>query len=321
MQKPTVLITGGNGFIGKKLTDALLLEGYQVRITSRRKPKHPSINPSVKTVQVDYNDPASLRKALKGCIGVFHLAAAIFGFKKEDFEKANVAVTRNLVRAVNMTPGIKAFVHVSSLAAAGFAADKEGPLTEEAVRVPVSDYGITKLQGEKELLALKPSVKRVVLRPPIVYGKNDSGVSKIAAWVKRGIMVNTSGNGCFSFVYVDDLVKALVTAFKIPDTNGQTYFIAEDDCYSWDYFISEMANAMGKRKPIMPNAPYWLLRLAAWGYETTAKVFHLEPALNYDKIKEAAIPGHWICSNKKWKKLTGQHFTPLREGLKKSFGK
>jgi hypothetical protein len=80
-----------------------------------------------------------------------------------------------------------------------------------------------------------------------------------------------------------------------------------------------MANAMHVRKPFMPKAPIWLMRVAAWGYELCAKLTGTQPALNYDKVAEAVIPGHWICSSEKWQKLTQQKFTPLKKGLEKSF--
>ena len=317
--KETLLITGGNGFIGHALTDKLLQEGYNVRIVTRRTPKKQPANPAVTLVQADYNNVDSLKQALAGCTGVFHLAAAIFGFCYEDFEEANITATQNVVKAVNQTPEIKTFVHVSSLAASGYATDKNAPRTEDMTPAPVSDYGRTKLGGENAVKTLRPGVKWTIIRPPIVYGKNDSGVSKIAQWVKRGLMVNTSGNGYFSFVHVDDLVLALWQAFVRPDSAGETYFITEDAVYNWDYFITEMARAMHCRKPFMPSAPEWLLRVAAWVYEIVARVTGAQPALNYDKVTEAVIPGHWICSGKKWQTLTGQKFTPLAEGLKKSF--
>ncbi len=316
--KPTVLITGGNGFIGRALTDKLLREGYQVCILTRRAVSRPA-NPSVSLVQADYTDVFSLKNALVGCEGVFNLAGAIFGFNYQDFERGNVTPVKNLVQAVNQTSSVKTFVHVSSLAASGFATDPAHPRLEEMPCFPVSDYGRTKLEGEKQIPSLKSTVKWTIIRPPIVYGKNDSGVSKIASWVKRGLMVNTSGNGYFSFVYVTDLVEALYQAYVRPDTNGQTYFVAEPMDYTWDYFISHMAQAMHVRKPFMPNAPVWMMRSAAWIYERCAQIFGVHPALNYDKVTEAIVPGHWICSGQKWRNLTGQVFTPLQKGLEQSF--
>ena len=317
--KQTLVITGGNGFIGHILTDRLLQEGFSVRILTRRAPRRQPANPAVTLEQVNYDDLSSLRKALSGSVGVFHLAAAIFGFNRKDFETANVIHTQNVVQAVNQTPEIKTFVHVSSLAASGFAPDIKHPRTEDMAPAPVSDYGITKLGGEQAVRLLRPGVKWTIIRPPIVYGKNDSGVSKIAAWVKRGLMINTSGNGYFSFVHVDDLIEALWQAYIRPETSAGTYFVSEPEIYSWDYFITQMAKAMHRRKPFMPSAPKWLMRVAAFSYETVARLTGAQPALNYDKVAEASIPGHWICSNKKWVELTHQQFTPLCEGLKKSF--
>ena len=317
--KKTVLVSGGNGFIGKRLTDALLQEGYHVRIVSRRTPKNKPVNPNVSIVKADYQDCASLQRAMEGCSMVYHLAAAIFGYKYDDFAKANTRATQNMVCAANLTPDLERFVYVSSLAASGYAQSPDRPRTEDMEPKPVSDYGITKLGGEKAVQTLKPSVKWTIVRPPIVYGKNDSGVSKIAAWVKRGLMVNTSGKGLFSFVYVDDLVRALTDIPKTEGTEGQIFFICEEKNYPWPEFIEKMAKAMGVKKPFMPNAPVWMLKLAAALYSLGARLTGAQPALNYDKVKEAVVPGHWICSSEKWRSLTGQKFTPLDEGLKKSF--
>lgn len=317
--KKTILVTGGNGFIGKKLTDALLQEGYKVRVVSRRLPKKQPVNPDVTIVKADYQDPVSLQKAMQGCHMVYHLAAAIFGFKLEDFEKANTRATQNMVQAANATDGLERFVYVSSLAASGYAKEADKPRTEQDEPCPSSDYGITKLGGEKAVKQLNSSIAWTIIRPPIVYGRNDSGVSKIASWVRRGLMVNTSGKGLFSFVYVEDLVKALVSVPKLKGTERETFFICEEQTYLWPVFIEKMAFAMGVRKPFMPNAPLWMLKVAAWVYTCVARITGDQPALNYDKVKEAVIPGHWICSSAKWQKLSGQQFTDLDNGLKKSF--
>ena len=317
--KKTILVTGGNGFIGKKLTDALLQEGYKVKILSRHLPKHQPVNPDVTIVKADYQDVKSLTQAMQGCCGVYHLAAAIFGFKFEDFEKANTLATQNMVQAANQTAGLERFIYVSSLAASGYAATADHPRTEADTPAPCSDYGITKLGGEKAVKTLEESIAWTIVRPPIVYGRNDSGVSKIASWVKRGLMVNTSGKGLFSFVYVEDLVKALVLISQLEGTNRETFFICEEEAYLWPVFINKMASAMGVKKPFMPNAPLWALKMAAGIYSLLARMTGAQPALNYDKVKEAVIDGHWICSSAKWRALSGQKFTSLDEGLNKSF--
>ena len=319
--KKTALITGGNGFIGKRLTDELLQAGYKVRVVSRRAPKKQPMHPDVSVVQADYQNVNSLKEAMQGCSVVYHLAAAIFGFKYADFETANAIATQNMVAAANATAGVERFVYMSSLAASGFATDAAHPRTETDTPAPISDYGLTKLAGEKALLDLDPKITWTIIRAPIVYGGSESGVSKIATWVKRGLMVNTSGNGLFSFVYVGDLVKALATVPNLSGTENQIFFVCEEKDYPWADFIYKMAAAMGARKPFMPQAPGWMLHVAAAVYSLTARVTGTQPALNYDKIKEAQIPGHWICDGSKWRALSGQKFTPLAKGLQKSFKK
>ena len=319
--KKIVLVTGGNGFIGKRLTDALLQVGYRVRVVSRHTPKEQPVNPDVSIVQADYQDVDSLKKAMQGCSIIYHLAAAIFGFKYEDFEKANAQATYNMVAAANATSTIERFIYMSSLAASGFAEKTDHPRLETDTPKPISDYGITKLEGEKALGQLNPTIIWTIVRAPIVYGGSESGVSKIATWVKRGLMINTSGNGLFSFVYVGDLVAALTAIPSTKGTEKQIFFVCEEQNYSWTVFINQMAQAMGVRKPFMPQAPAWMLHVAAASYSLIARITGTQPALNYDKIKEAMIPGHWICNGDKWRKLSGQQFTPLKEGLEKSFTK
>lgn len=315
----TAVITGGKGFVGGRLAALLLKEGYRVKLLTRGRGGKTD-NPMMESIGVDYNDVKDLKAALKGSDCVFHLAAAIFAFNKEEFYKANVEVTKNLCEAAAQTPGLESFVYLSSQAAAGPSEYKNNPVDERAAPAPVSDYGETKLEAEKYVMQLPQSMRKTVLRAPVVYGKNDSGVSKIAAWVARGIMVNTSSSEMFfNFIYVEDLVSALYKASLLQEADGQIFFVCEPAGYSWKYFINSMADAMGKQRPLMFNMPYFVLEAAAFVYESAARVFSITPALNYDKIKEAAIKGHWVCSSQKWVSLTGQQFTPLAEGLKKSF--
>ena len=315
----TAVITGGKGFVGGVLSNLLLKEGYKVKLLTRGRGGKTD-NPMLESVSVDYTDIKDLQLALEGVDCVFHLAAAIFAFNKEEFYKANVDLTKNLCQAAATVKGIESFVYLSSQAAAGPSQYKDNPIDETSSPAPVSDYGETKLAAETYVLELPAHIRKTVLRAPVIYGRNDSGVSKIASWVARGLMVNTSSSEMFfNFVYVEDLVKALYTASKTPQADGQIYFVCEPTSYSWQYFINTMATAMNKPRPLMFSLPYPMLEFAALVYESIAKIFKITPALNYDKIKEAAINGHWVCRSNKWISLTGQQFTPLSEGLKKSF--
>lgn len=314
------LVTGGTGFIGRALAGRLPKAGYSVRVTSRRRPED-VIMPGVEAVQTSFKDDESLEKAVGGCDIIFHLAAAISGYSPSDYEKANTQATARLACAcARSNPNLKRFVYVSSLAAGGPSCDPDKPRTEETEDNPVSAYGRTKRGGENELKRLLPGVEKVILRPSIVYGKNDKGISQIAGWVRRGIMLKPGrGEAFFSFIYIDDLVETLLVAAENPGTANKTYYVCEEKSYPWTNFIAETAAAMLVKNPRVLNMPKMPMFCVAGAYEILSKLLGVEPMLNRDKVLEACA-GHWIASPKKWMRDTGwTKWTPLPEGLKKTF--
>lgn len=310
------VITGGSGFIGKRLAKALINKGWEVVIFSRNNRNLDLIN----TVKVNYSDVDDLTKNLEGTDIIFHLAAVLFANNKQEFEKGNTTLTSNLVAAAKKAKTIKHFVYQSSLAAAGPSKNTANLIDETYPCNPISDYGKTKLMGEEIVKKLPPKITYTILRAPTVYGGVEAGVSKISAWVKRGLMVNPSKKDMyFSFIYVGDLVNSLVLAATDDKTKNETFFISENTIYTWENFIQKLALAMNVKKPVILNLPPMLLKFAGFCYSTIAKITHTTPALNYDKVAEALTPGHWACSSKKWVSLTGQKFLSLDEGLKKTY--
>jgi nucleoside-diphosphate-sugar epimerase len=317
MSAKTVAITGGTGFIGGTLAEALLGRGYAVRIFTRSQPRRRL--EGAQYAVVSFDDADSLRKAAEGADFVVHMAAMLFSRTRAGFEKANVAGTANLAAAAaSLARPPEKFVYISSLAAGGPSAENS-PRTEETPDAPVSNYGRTKLGGEKEVLRLPAAVRRTILRPSIVYGPNEYAVSKIAAWVKKGFMVNAGGAGSFSFVYVDDLVQAVITALENPATDGNTYYICENRAYIWKDFIAMLAKAMGVKMPFMLDLPRPLLSALGLAYEAVSLIGGAEPVFNRDKAREGAAP-NWAASSLKWERDTAwKGWTSLEDGIKKTF--
>lgn len=314
------VITGGSGFVGKRLAHALVKQGWEVIVFSRH--AKPKTADGIKTVKVNYFDIKDLAKNLTGADIIFHLAAVLFANNKQEFESGNVTLTANLVKAAEMSKTVKHFVYQSSLAAAGPSKNTENLINETYPCAPVSDYGKTKLLGEIAVKKLPPQITYTILRAPTVYGGAEAGVSKISAWVKRGLMVNPSKKDMyFSFVYVGDLVDALILAATHNNAKNETFFITENAIYTWEDFINKLATAMDVKKPLILNLPSVLLKFAGSCYGFIAKITHSVPALNYDKVTEAITPGHWACSSKKWVDLTGQKFLSLDEGLRETYKK
>ncbi|HOX23990.1 MAG TPA: NAD-dependent epimerase/dehydratase family protein, partial [Elusimicrobiales bacterium] len=239
---------------------------------------------------------------------------------EQEFIRANVHATGNLAKACNQVAAApKTVVYLSSLAAGGPSTDPARPRDESEPEAPVSAYGRTKLGGEKELMQLRPGIRRVILRAPIVYGPNDSGVSVIAKWVKAGLMLNPGGGkACFSFIFIDDLATALCRAATDEKLSG-VYYVSERAIYEWRTFISQMAAAMGRKPPFMISIPSLPLKLAAYISEKGTALLGKAPVFNRDKARES-LAGHWICSARRWEQETGfTGWTPLKEGLARTF--
>jgi len=314
----TVAITGGTGFIGSALTRALMAKGYQVRIFTRKLPSKRIDNAQYAVVSFD--DPETLRHAAEGADYIVHMAAVLFSRTRAGFEKANITGTANLVKAAgSLSKSPLKFIYISSLAAGG-PSRSGSPRDESMPDAPVSNYGASKLGGEKEVRQLRGSIRRTILRPPIVYGKNEFAVSKIAAWVRKGFMVNAgSSDGAFSFIHVDDLTAAIITAIENPATDGQTYYVCENRTYAWHNFIELLAAAMKVKMPFMLDLPKSLLSALGILYEGVSLLGGAEPVFNRDKAKEGAA-SNWTASSAKWERDTGSRtWTGLEEGIKKTF--
>jgi len=315
-----VSVTGGTGFVGAALCRKLLRSGYQPRIITRSHPQERA--EGMQYAVTDYDNIESLENAFSESEYIIHVAAALFGRSKEEFEKANVENTKNIVAALSsMDKKPKKVIYISSLAAGGPTQNPEKPRTEEIKENPVSCYGETKLRGEEEIKKLSPEIKYVILRPPIVYGKRDKGFHKIAEMVKRGVMVNAGGNAFFSFIYLDDLVEVIQTALVEKNLLGNTYYVCENSIYRWKTFIELLAQEMGVKMPLMLNMPPAMLHIAGHLSELITGILGKAAVFNRDKAREASA-GHWIAYSGKWERDTNwKGWTPLKRALKKHLKK
>lgn len=309
-----IAITGGTGFVGTAVTKALVSRGEEITLLSRNEGTGRN---GASIVKVDYHSPQSLYSALNGCDAVIHLAAALFCRSSQAYFKANTDSARNL-RIAAEKAGIKKIVYVSSLAAGG-AMPPEGPdRNEEMPDNPISNYGKSKLAAENELSSFSGSLS--ILRPPIVYGPKDAGFSKIAEWVRKGLMVVPgSAETRFSFIYLYDLAACIEKALYAGLPSGKKYYVCENSTFQWGEFIEHMAMEMKVKRPKMISLPPAALYAAGFIYEIISYLASAEPVLNRDKAREAAA-GKWTCSPAKWEKETGhKNWTSLKEGLKMTF--
>ncbi len=300
-----VLVTGGTGFIGSHLVEALLARGHDVRCLVRdpRRLGWLSEIPSATIVRGGMDEPRALREALRGVDQVYHVAGLTRARTAREFFHVNGEGTRHLVHACLEAPGgPRRLVHLSSLAAVGPMSAATAYAEDVAPR-PVSPYGWSKLQAEATVLAVRDRLHVTVLRPPVVYGPRDRGVLEVARWVARGLLPMPAGpSRTLSLCYVQDLVTALLTAGEARSPSGEVFHVAGDGAFTWEQFGDALGEALGVQPtPVRIPLPI-LLALAtvadAWAWSAGRPAY-----FSRGKVREAA--GHWRCDTGKARRQLG----------------
>jgi UDP-glucose 4-epimerase len=219
------LVTGGAGFIGSHLTDALLAAGHGVRVLDDLSTgKRENLDKRAELVVGDIATPADVARAMGGAAGCFHLAAiASVQRANEDWQgthRVNVTGTVAVLDAARRHGAIPV-VYASSAAVYGDLGDR--PATEDARCVPLTAYGADKLASELHGFVgwHVHGVPSIGMRFFNVYGRRQdpsspySGVISIfARLAARGEPITLHGDGgqTRDFVHVSDVVAHLVAS-------------------------------------------------------------------------------------------------------------
>ena len=287
MSGRTALVTGGSGFIGRHLVEALLARGDRVRCFVHRRPM-PAL--PVECVGGDLARGEGITDALRGVDVVFHLAGVTKACSSSAYYEGNQRASENLARAASSAPR---FVHVSTLAAMGPSIAGK-PLTEEAEPRPLSHYGRSKLAAERAVRTLLPNA--VIVRPPVVYGPGDTDVFQIFRSAARGyVLAIGAGDSWFSHIYVADLVEALLAAAECP--SGETFFVSDPRPVCWREFADVLGRALGRAvKTVRISTPLaWTAGLAA---EIVSRFSGKPNIVSRDKVLEAR-QRWWTCDPSK----------------------
>src|SRR3954452_20590520 len=226
-----VLVTGGAGFIGSHVVDRLRSAGHTARILdTRRSPWHDD----VETAQGDVRRVDDVRRALRGCDAICHLAAAadvgeVIKAPAESTE-LNTMGTLAVLEAARLE-GVKRIAYASTV---WVYSDVEAEQVDEETLLPCPDHVYTagKLSGEllchsyAELYGLEPTV----LRFGIPYGPRARPAAVIPSFVDRArrgeaLTISRTGQQQRVFVYVKDLAEGMVRALA-PEGIGRTYNLA-----------------------------------------------------------------------------------------------
>ncbi|PIE82814.1 MAG: epimerase [Candidatus Contendobacter odensis] len=255
-QGRSVLVTGGNGFIGQRLVAALQMKQARVRALLRPGRIVPVEWQDIEIVHGDVTDVASLAEVCTGINTVFHVA----GFAHADaadtpeFAERHWAVNAqgsfNVLDAA-VAAGVERLVFLSSAKAVG---ESDSYCVDERWTVlPETPYGRAKRAAEAQVLATgrTTGMHVVNLRPALVYGAGmKANLARLIAAVHRGWLLPLPETGnCRSLVHIDDIVQALLLAAANPVAAGQTYFVTDGQTYSGCKLYSIICQASGRPVP------------------------------------------------------------------------
>lgn len=232
------LVTGGAGFIGSHLVEALLAQGQQVRVldnlSTGRRANLAGVMDQIEFVEGTIEDQATVARAVAGVEVVFHLAAIVSVphsmAEPAQTELINTLGTLNLLQAAR-TAGVRRLVLSSTCAVYGD--DPTLPKTETMRPQPKSPYAVSKLAAEHycQIFWEAFGLETVVLRYFNVFGPRQdpsspySGVISIFVdKLSQGAVPTIFGDGrqTRDFVSVEDVVQANLLAATVPQAAGNT---------------------------------------------------------------------------------------------------
>ena len=300
-----VAITGGSGFIGRKLVMRHLEQGDEVRVLSRRPPEKSGFPGSVRWYCGDLSNSVDLQSFVDKADVLYHCAGEI-----KDATKMKALHVDGTARLINMATGrIGRWVQLSSTGAYGQRHDEI--VTEETSLNPGGTYEVTKVQSDNLVAnaANKGAFNYIILRPSIVYGETMSNRSlfSLIALIQRGWFFfigqpNVSAN----YIHVDNVVKALLLCGSAKHVNGQVYNLS--DSRSLEDFVKIIANALGCKIPH--------LRIPELPVRVIVKLLGWIPGMPLTDSRINALTSYTIYQNTKIEQeLAYKHVISMEDGL------
>ncbi len=294
-------VTGGTGFVGAALIDALLTEGWEVAALARD-PKKISARPRLNVVEGDLESAGALFKIVQDADVFFHLAGVTHARRERDYITVNVEGAAYAAEAC-FAAGVK-FIHASSLSA----------------RAPeTSFYARSKFESEQAVRAACGGTGWTALRLPAIYGPRDRATLPYFKLVKAGFAPEpkTDPPARASLLYVEDAAAALAAAQTAP--GGAVYDVGDDapEGRAWSEIGAILGAALGA-EPRRIRAPRAPIALYCSLLRTLERVLGRNPTMRQGQVAEFFHPDWVARDNLLTAASDWRPATPLQEGFAKT---
>jgi len=282
----SLLITGATGGLGIALVEEARARGIRVRATGRSLTHQARIEAlGASFVQADLLDPSLLPALVDGQSGIIHAAALSASWGPfEEFNAANVEVTRNLLKAA-IDQSIGRFVYISSPSIFATFADRLSIQDHDSPRnPPLNPYAQTKLSAEQMVLAAAgPGLSTVAIRPRAIVGPDDRVLlPKLIALAKRKMMpLPGGGKSLIELTDVRDAASAIIAAHqRAENVSGKAFNISGGKAFQVRDIAMKLAEAIGT-SPKLISVPRPIAKPLATLMEAFARMTrsNVEPVL------------------------------------------
>lgn len=313
-----ILVTGATGFLGHHLLKRLTKNGYSIRILKEKGASLDLIKDlKLEIIQGDVRDFETVKKAVRGCEVVFHLAGLISYWDKLNSlqYEVNVIGTENIVK-VCLEEKIERLIYVSSTVAVGKKPGKKlaDEKTAYNLRELKINYCDTKHLGEVRVKkGIEKGLDAVIICPGSIYGSGDIRRIKSDPIFSKGFFSLFYVKGGIGVVDVEDVVDGLILAWK-RGKRGQRYILVSENLTFFE--IRKTIAEILKRKPPKICLTYPIFLILGYFFTWLSFLTKKKPKITLAMARFNSI--YLYFSNKKAKRELGMKFRPFRETIKRA---
>jgi NADH dehydrogenase len=232
-----VTVFGGSGFIGRYLVERLADRGWVIKVAVRNPRRAHFLKPLGNVGQIvpfraPLQDAEAVKAAVEGADAVVNLVGILYEGGAQSFSAVQAEGAKRVAEAA-AAAGVRRLVQISAIGA-----DQNSP----------AEYARSKAFGEKAVLEAFP--KATILRPSIVFGREDDFFNRFAAMARISPALPLIGGGHTRFqpVFVGDVADAILAALTKPEAAGQVYELGGPRVYSFKELLSYILEVTGRRR-------------------------------------------------------------------------
>ena len=260
-----IIIFGGTGFIGKHIVKRLAAIGYLIKIFTRNQENAASLKLCGNLGQIsvfngDFFDETSLLESMAECDVVINLIGILYETRKYSFHITHVEIAKRIARAAKIQ-NVPMLIHFSAM---GIENSK------------LSKYAQSKVEGEKAVNSAFPEA--IIIKPSIVFGKEDNFFNKFARLATILPFLPLIGNGAKKFqpVCVTDIAELVCRIISLNKQDKRVYNVGGPKVYSFKSLLKFILNVTNRRC-LLVNMSFPVAKLIAFFLESKIISMLLKP--------------------------------------------